>query len=122
MDKDSMIKRLKEAVAKYLPSADKKLLSQISNQYIYEELDKNIEFLLLRDVLLDVGTILEEDIENCTYVAVIESGVLNANPCIVVAQLFDNKVVINGFAQEGLIKQQTARKAINKLKKELEKG
>ena len=52
----------------------------------------------------------------------IESGVMNANPCIVVTQLFENKAVMFGFAREGLIKQQTARKAINKLKKELEKG
>ena len=117
-----MLRRLEKAVAKYVPGADKKLLSQVTRQYISEELDITLAFLQLRDVLLNIGTILEEDKDNNIYVAVIESGVMNANPCIVVTQLFENKAVMFGFAREGLIKQQTARKAINKLKKELEKG
>ncbi len=121
MDKESLYKQLENAVNKYEPGADKKLMSKVKTQCSYETIDcKGLRFKQLRDKLLLIGTILEEYEQNKTYVAVVNAGIKNGNPCIMVTNLAADQVTIYAFAREGIIKQQTAKKAIEKLKSILE--
>lgn len=121
MENELLYKKLENAVKKYEPGADKKLLSKVKTQCSYETIDcKGLRFKQLRDKLLLIGTILEEDEQNNTYVAVVNAGIKNGNPCIMVTNLAADQVAIYAFAREGLIKQQTAKKAIEILKKKLE--
>ncbi len=72
---------------------------------------------VIRDVLIEVGDILEEDLDSGCYIATVKAGVGSANTAIVVA-LVDGQVSFFGAcAKEGLIKQSTAKKALEKIKK-----
>ena len=120
MDKESLYKQLENAVIKYEPGADKKMLSRVKKQCVYDEIcTSNLNYDLLHDKLLLIGTILEEDENSSTYIAVVKAGVNNSNPCIMAVNLADTKVTVCAFAREGIIKQNTSNKAIEKLKNTL---
>ena len=75
----------------------------------------------LRDSLIGLGTILDEDFELNAYIINVGAGVANKNSAVVAAQLLDNKLYFLGYAKEGLINQHTTKKAIDKIIKVLEK-
>ena len=72
--------------------------------------------LATRDALLETGTILEEDLDSCYYVAEVEAGAANANTALVVAIVGGRRCALGSCAKEGLIKQSTAKKAVEKVK------
>lgn len=55
-----------------------------------------------------------------TLIGVIGSGFLNMNPCVIECELSSTSLTISAHAKEGLIKQNTCRKGIDMLKKELQ--
>lgn len=71
----------------------------------------------VRDVLIEVGDILEESFDSGTYLAAVKAGAGNANTALVVALVEGNKCFLAACAREGLIKQSTAKKTIEKIKK-----
>ena len=77
---------------------------------------RDMSFVKLRDSLIGMGQILEEDFEKQVYVIAIRSVTANMNTAVVAIQLMDdNTVSFLGYAKEGLIKQHTAEKAILKI-------
>lgn len=103
---------------------DKKLLVDKISEYIYVKENGiverqinvlNMSFVNLRDSIIGIGKILEEDFEMNTYVVNVPAGVANMNCAVVAIQLSDNYVSMLGYAKEGLISQHTAEKAINKV-------
>lgn len=70
-----------------------------------------------RDLLIELGDILEESLDTGVYVAAIKAGAGNANTALVVTQVKGRKCSLAACAKEGLIKQSTAKKAINKFVK-----
>ena len=98
----------------------KELLSEhgcIHPELVREEIisDCNLSFLQIRDRLYQLGTILYEDTENHIYVAAIGSGLGNMNQAIISMQLRSSKLIIAGYAKEGIIKQNILEKAFQKL-------
>ena len=86
----------------------------------YELPNVNMSLTQIRDKIIGSGTILEEDFQNQIYVMAIMSGMGDMNEAIVVIQLCEQNeqtLKIMAYAREGLIKQNTAKKAINKLLK-----
>lgn len=83
----------------------------------YELPNVNMSLTQIRDKIIGSGTILEEDFQNQIYVIAIMSGMGDMNEAIVVIQLYEKTLKIMAYAREGLIKQNTAKKAINKLLK-----
>ena len=71
----------------------------------------------LRDCLIGLGTILDEDYDLKSYVIKVSAGLANCNTAIVAIQLFENTLWLLGYAKEGLINQHTAEKAMDKVKK-----
>lgn len=67
----------------------------------------SLSFLQIRDRLYRMGKILFEDTERQIYVAIIRSGFGNMNHAIVAMQLRSNKLMVAGYAKEGLIKSPT---------------
>ena len=53
-------------------------------------------------------------------IGVIGSGFLNMNPCVIECELSSTSLTISAHAKEGLIKQNTCRKGIDMVKKELQ--
>lgn len=76
---------------------------------------KNMTFKNLRDNIIGVGQILEEDFENGIYVINIKAGIVNMNNAVVAMNLDKNKLRFIGYAKEGLINQHTADKAIKRI-------
>lgn len=76
----------------------------------------SLSFLQIRDRLYRMGKILFEDTERQIYVAIIRSGFGNMNHAIVAMQLRSNKLMVAGYAKEGLIKQNIWENAFTKLK------
>lgn len=82
---------------------------------------KDMSFMNLRDSLLGMGKILEEDFDNNTYVINIPEGLGGLNSAMFVVQLNDNSVDCLGYSREGIFNQHTAEKAAAKIEKRLKK-
>lgn len=72
--------------------------------------------LATRDALIEVGDILDEDLDAGIYVASVDAGLANANAALIVAVIAGRRCALAACAKEGLIKQSTAKKAIERLK------
>lgn len=110
MDKKPLIGKMSE----YIPIKEKGLIERQINV-------QNMSFVNLRDSIIGVGKILEEDFEISTYVVNISAGAANMNNAVVAIQLNDNCVSMLGYAKEGLINQHTAEKAIDKVVERISK-
>lgn len=79
---------------------------------------KNINVLnAIRDIFSETGIILKEDLDKSIYIAAIKAGIFDANEAIVIALIDQHKCSIVAYAKEGLIKQSTSKRAIEKIKK-----
>ena len=74
-----------------------------------------LSLLQLRDFLINAGEVLYEDTENKVYIASIRSGKCGINGAKFAMQLRGSKLIVVGYAKEGLIKQNLWRKAYDKL-------
>jgi len=73
----------------------------------------NISFHQLSFVLINLGTILEEDKDNNIYIVSMKHFL---NIATIAIELKDNKINLVAFAKEGLIKQHAAEKTALKIK------
>lgn len=73
----------------------------------------------LREAILKTGEILDEDEITGAITAVIPSGNMNASRALVVGKSDVNTVELAAFFKEGLIKQNGAKLAIEKIKAQL---
>ena len=122
MKKEQMDQLLVKAVKKYELGVTPKILEKVPQKSEFEELEiEDISFLIVRDNLIALGKILDENENKKMFTACINSGVANSNPCILVVLTAKNRVYIGAFAREGLINQHSAHKAIQKLSTELKK-
>ena len=72
----------------------------------------NISILQLRDILLLIGEILYENLEQQIYVAKISQ---RSTTCTVAVKLSKDAISVAGYAKEGFIKQNICEKAFQKL-------
>lgn len=71
--------------------------------------------------LMLVGNIIEEnEVENCIVLSIRE-GALKLNTAFVALKIDREKIYMIGYAKEGLIKQNTCKKAFRVIKEALEK-
>ena len=72
----------------------------------------NVSILQLRDILLLLGEILYENLEQKIYVAKISHS---STTCTVAVKLSEDVISVVGYAKEGIIKQNICEKAFQKL-------
>ena len=102
--------------------AAKKAAEKLKKEFYSVEFTvEKLELKNIKKSLIKIGKIIEENIDDCYYVAVVGAGVFNMNPAIVIVKLLDKKVKIIAYAKEGLIKQDTTKKAVDRVVKELKK-
>lgn len=77
---------------------------------------KGVTLKHLREAIVVNGDILEENIDEQSYIAVIQTGFMKATRALVVAVLQDEDIYFAAYAKEGLIKQKLAQKAIELIK------
>jgi len=73
----------------------------------------------LRKAIAACGNILEENVEEQFFIAVIHTGHMNATSALVAVVLRRDTIEFAAYAKEGLIKQRLAQKAINSIKENL---
>ena len=70
----------------------------------------------LETALAEAGEILERGDEEDTITAIVYAGFSDMNPTLIVAKMNGyNSAVLTAYAKEGLIKQHTAEKALQKV-------
>jgi len=73
--------------------------------------------LHIRDAIMGLGTILKEDLEKHFYITSVKTGLLNNVLAYAIIKRNDNKTVdIAVYAREGIIKQNLAKKAMERIK------
>lgn len=73
----------------------------------------------LRRAIASCGNILEANVEEQFFVAVIPTGRMNATRALVAAVVQNDVLQFAAYAKEGLIKQNLAQKAIDSIKEKL---
>ena len=79
-------------------------------------------YLNVRHSLMNQGRILEENIENNTYVVHAKMGKHRLGEAIVITHVEGNTIGIAAYAKEGLIKQHIAQKAVQQVKESVLKN
>ena len=77
--------------------------------------DCTISITNLRDGLYLLGNILYEDLDNQIYIASIRAGFANMDSAVVVMQLQESRLILLGYAKEGLLKQNLCEDAFQKI-------
>ena len=80
---------------------------------------KNLSFLKLRDILIELGKICYEDTEKQVYIVNINGGFFKKNPAMVALHLSKDMLSLAIHADEGIINQHTCEGVINELKNAL---
>lgn len=80
---------------------------------------EGINQLRLREAILKTGEILDEDEETGAITAVIPTGSMNASRALVVARIDEDAVEFAAFFKEGLIRQNGAMHAVERIKEQL---
>lgn len=73
----------------------------------------------LANAIMTVGKVLQQSDDGKAYIAAIGSGVGNMNVAMAAIELDDDNLEMLAVAREGLIKQQTAKKAISRVQEAL---
>lgn len=85
-----------------------------NGSYVEDSLDAvGCSFRKLGEILINVGTVLEEYAEDNIYIVSVR---VKLNPATVAIQIKNGKIKMVSYAKEGLIKQKTAQKAVDKIK------
>ena len=84
-----------------------------------EEISEKVSMLKIRDTLLLIGNIIKEDLDEEFYIGTINAGIANKNIAFIIIKKNEGNLAVCCYAREGLIKQHTAGKAIEKFEREL---
>ena len=92
----------------------------IKKQFATEKISAmDYSILMVRDALLGLGTILEENLEKQYYMTTIKVGFLGAAESVALVYLNTDVLSVAAYAKEGLIPQHNAQKAIDIIKKHI---
>ena len=91
--------------------------TEAKEKFACENIDvNNFNILKVRDAIMGLGTILEEDLDNKYYITTVKIGSIGAYEAVAIVSLDQNKLSIAAYAKEGLLFQNNARKAVDKIK------
>ena len=80
---------------------------------------KNLSMRTLAFILLEIGKVKKEDLDNNIYIATIPSGIAKKNNAVFAIELSDNILKVAASAAEGLIKQHTREGAVDEFERHL---
>lgn len=92
------------------------------SKIVYKSFEVNeITIMRIRDILMTMGRIQEERLDEKIYTAVIPGGFFHKNYAVVTLQLVEDEILLVAYADEGLIKQNTCGGVIDEIGKKLER-
>lgn len=104
MNKKEIIRKINE----YIPVKNPQFFEKSINI-------NELTFTNLRDRLIGLGKIMEENYENNYYVVNVPAGIADKNMAVVLMIWTKEKISLFAYAKEGLINQHTADKAAEKV-------
>jgi hypothetical protein len=110
MKRTEIISKINE----FIPVKEKQIVEKAINA-------DNITFTNVRDRLIGLGKILEENFDDTYYVVNVPAGVGNKNAAVVLVKWSEESISLFGYAKEGIINQHTAYKAIERVIKKIAK-
>ncbi|QUA52200.1 hypothetical protein [Aristaeella lactis] len=110
------------------------LLKELKKKHIISDIDKESERVIyetitfnkpgdlhIRDAIFGMGTILKEDLDNHYYITSVKTGLFNNVLAYAIIQRNEEGTAdIAVYAKEGIIKQNLARKALERIQKALQ--
>ncbi len=93
------------------------LQPQNTEEHIFKVRD--ITIFKIRDILMKLGNIAQENLEDQEYFAAVNAGLLKSNVAYMACRLDGEKLYVVITAKEGLINQNTCKGALYELKREL---
>lgn len=78
-----------------------------------------LSFTNVRDKLIGLGKILEENFEDAYYIVSVPAGIANKNSAIVFVKWNKESLILYAYAKEGLINQHTADGAMERVIKRI---
>lgn len=120
MNQKEITELLSEVVSMYAPASARKTTVAVTKRLkLYSAEDsiylKNDSYAIAAAALSACGTIVEQDYD-VSIGGIVMSGSMNMNPAYIEINVSDKKINVKAYALEGLIKQNTAHKAISILK------
>lgn len=121
MDKKQMDKLLAKKISEYElfldMSASKLSAKSLAKQSVYKQITiaRDDAYRALWASAIECGQILLDDKESGSLDTLVKGGLGNMNPALLVVHVSGKKADIIAFAKEGLVKQHTAEKAIDRL-------
>lgn len=122
MTKEQINELLANVISTYSPQFGKAIAKKAALKLVTSTVEDKIEkangsiYALAKDAFSACGTILEENKASGVLAGVILSGAAGMNPAFVLLWIEGDTMHIEASAKEGLIKQHTAEKAIEKFK------
>ena len=120
MTKDKMNELLADAVIRFNESLGLNMTKGVIKLLPTETASRSImareedAFLNTRNALMECGKVISEDRDSGYIEGIIFAGVANMNAAVVVMTVQASVILIYAYAKEGLIKQHTAEKAIER--------
>ena len=108
MNEEEVLTKINE----YISVKDEQIIKKVS-------CTTDFTFTNLRDCLIGLGKIVEENFENNYYIVNVPAGIAEKNTAILLILWQKRKVSIFAYAREGLINQHTAGIAIDKVIKSI---
>lgn len=105
--------KLKDVLINYINYTNEKNFNFFEDSFI----SKYKSFKDVGFALMNAGTILEELTNDNIYILSVK---VFLNRATIVIEVNDDKINLIAYAKEGLIKQNSAQKAVNKIKKEIQ--
>lgn len=81
----------------------------------------NLSILKLRDIIIVLGKIIYEDLNEGVYIVEMKGGLLKKNPAYAALHLDDDTLQITIIAKEGIINQRTCEGVANEITRSLKK-
>ena len=104
-----MVRReIASKINEFIPVKEKQIVENVINA-------ENITFTNVRDRLIGLGKILEENFDDNYYIVNVPAGVANKNTAVVLIKWSEVSISLFAYAKEGLINQHTADNAIKKV-------
>lgn len=118
MTKEQVNELLTNIISTYAPQFGRALTKAAARKLADSAVEEQLEnitgstYTSAKTALSECGIILEENMSDGSIAGVIQSGAANMNPAFVLLSIEGNTIHMKASAKEGLIKQHTAKRAI----------
>lgn len=115
-----LMRALRQYGADYGFVITNKSIEKLIETEVFDEIPSNgCDSKLLAEALIKSGKVLEQSDDEKSYIAVVKAGVANMNHAFLALKLDKESISVVAVAKEGIIKQRTSKRAIEKVMQNL---